>query len=972
MDTGGLTLTKGKGGRLLLTDTTTGKDKSKDNKLVASAPQPVMWDADARGRLVKGERATTRRAKIATDVVTRNGRTELVLKPDHAFLSDPATTFPVRVDPTTTLPFNHDVELWATDTVDQPAFPSGDYVMAGRVFGTLARVHLRFDTAALAGAAVTDARLSLLNIDAQGCGPTVGAGIQARRLTSAWDENNLYWANKPTSTAEDAQINRAALNPNCEPAPLEWPITAIAQDWAAGAANHGLVLQHPNEANTTDNYRVFTASEETFDFNSPPKLTITTSGPASAPAITGLTVTPAQNTGGTTTVTSLTPQLAATVSDTIGGSLTGQFEIEHDPAVTGQGTGQIWTGTSTTVASGTQATATVPAGKLTDGWKVRWRGRAVNSGASTVSAWSPWQAATVDVPDSVLPPLARTAAPVIRTDQSFTASAWLRWTDINGAHTVLDQKGIAKAPFRLGNDPNHGLVFTLSQSDAVGAAEAGVLSNVRAPGNEWFHLAGVYDREAGTATLYLNGQLIGTAPIGFAAWNAATPMTLGTSMRGDIDDVRLHQRALPATEIADLHAVPATGPQLRAMASSTAADTPGGEPYFHIKDPKECQDTAPEGGWWVKNAFSWCFWGYTEGTLEIDRPGPDLESHFKARVTMTAQTYMGGKLSKQARGKPTLNSRQFLIWLRVDDLFLDGDPTQIHTMRIGLKTGSGGCTVDKPNGILKAVQDWDGGPDEVFVITSDETRYGHLASRVGWCYPKIFIEHPKADPGDRFHHINMEPGFRCDSSPDIKFSMGGCVTWDYKPIFRLSKSPTIKRASGSIGPNPVVESAQHIWEALNQPALTKPAYNRKHIPGSPLHPDRPNDGNYLSRTTDTQTKGSLGDTNRTHSIATCRTEFSTPGHPYTEGDKHCDEFPQAATYQGSSGAGLNFSVKPIQGKDNCTSGSWVGKWWDRNRILNADPFWVEILNTQTPGKNGTYPEHQVNNCPSDERQVVGR
>ncbi|MFF0575393.1 DNRLRE domain-containing protein, partial [Streptosporangium saharense] len=393
VESGDLTLSEGKGGRLRLTD-------GKSRKLVASAPQPVMWDADARGRLVKGKRPTTRHAKITTDVVTRDGRTELVLKPDHKFLTDPATVYPVRIDPATTLPFNHDVELADTNDADFPADPTTQYLMAGRMYGLfLSRIYLRFDTASLAGTTVTDAKLSLHNIDAPSCGTQVGAGIQVRRVTGAWDENTLQWANKPASTAEDAQTNRQAFTQDCGAARLEWPVTGIAQDWAGGAANHGLVLQHPNEANTADNYRVFTSSEDT-DYNAPPTLTVTTAGPASAPTATGLAITPAQVNGGTTTVTSLTPQLSATVTDAAPGSLTGGFEIEHDPAApAGQGSGQIWAATSTPVTSGSQATVTVPAAKLADGWKVRWRARAANTTAATTSAWSAWQSATVDVPN---------------------------------------------------------------------------------------------------------------------------------------------------------------------------------------------------------------------------------------------------------------------------------------------------------------------------------------------------------------------------------------------------------------------------------------------------------------------------------------------------------------------------------------------------------------------------------------------
>ncbi|WP_230885164.1 DNRLRE domain-containing protein [Planomonospora sp. ID82291] len=900
VQTDGLTLSEGKGGRLLLT-------RGKGKKLVASAPQPVMWDAGVKERLAEGRLPQARHKKITTDVVSKNGRTELVLKPDHAFLSDPATKYPVRVDPTTTLPSNNDVDVSSVfNTAGNPADPTLPVMMAGTQTGNAKyRVHLRFDTASLAGTTVTDAKLSLLNMDSSGCGTAVGAGIQVRRLTSAWDENNLDWANKPASTTEDAQINKAGFGESCAggSAALEWPVTGIAQDWAAGAANHGLVLQSPSETNV-NNYRVLTASEDT-DFGNPPKLTVTSTGPASVPTVTNLTITPARSADGITVATSLTPQLAATVTDTIGGNLTGEFEIEHDPAATSQGAGQIWTGTLAAVASGGQAAVTVPAGKLADGWKVRWRARAANSAASSISAWSDWQSATVDVPNpavsafqvtpaqlvdgvtvttsltpalhtavtdpaaqplraefevehdpaatgqgtgqiwagavdnvasgiqasitvadgkltegwkvrwrvravnpattvgspwsdwqslsvdvpdpvsepavgalqvspseqvndtTVTPtrtpsllaqvsdpagrplraeveiehdpaapagqgtgqiwagnadnvpagtqasiavpadtladqwkvrwrarsvsatassawsdwqqvtvslpkpsttgltitpskavdgvtvttrltptlqatvthpagqpvraeveiehdpaapagqgsgqiwtgnadniasgtqaslivpegkltdgwkvrwrlravagdassawsnwqqvtvdvtqpgeePLAQTARPVIRTDQSFTAAAWLRWSDKDGDYTVLEQKGGHQAPFRLGNTADHGLVFTFTSIDAADATVEGVLSDVEPPVNEWFHLAGAYDASTKTASLYLNGALVKSVPISFSAWNADNAMSLGVGMLGDLDDVQVYQRPLTAIDVAAL------------------------------------------------------------------------------------------------------------------------------------------------------------------------------------------------------------------------------------------------------------------------------------------------------------------------------------------------------------------------------------------------------------------------------------
>lgn len=102
--------------------------------------------------------------------------------------------------------------------------------------------------------------------------------------------------------------------------------------------------------------------------------------------------------------TSLTPALRATVTDPAAQPVRAEFELEHDPAATGQGTGQIWAGGLDNVASSTQVSATVPDGKLSDGWKVRWRVRAINTATTVSSPWSDWQALSIDVPDPASEP----------------------------------------------------------------------------------------------------------------------------------------------------------------------------------------------------------------------------------------------------------------------------------------------------------------------------------------------------------------------------------------------------------------------------------------------------------------------------------------------------------------------------------------------------------------------------------------
>ncbi|WP_181448832.1 LamG-like jellyroll fold domain-containing protein [Nonomuraea aridisoli] len=231
-------------------------------------------------------------------------------------------------------------------------------------------------------------------------------------------------------------------------------------------------------------------------------LTVYVPDPVSEPAVGALQVSPAEQADGITFTPTRTPALLAQVIDPAGQPLRAEAEIEHDPAATGQGSGQIWTGTADNVASGTQASIAVPAGKLVDGWKVRWRLRAV--AGDTSSAWSDWQQVTVDVIQPGEKPLAQTTAPVIRADQSFTAAAWLRWSDANGDYSIIEQRGTHQAPFRLGNTPEHGLVFTFTKADAANAPAEGVRSGIKPPVDEWFHLAATYDAATRTATLYLS------------------------------------------------------------------------------------------------------------------------------------------------------------------------------------------------------------------------------------------------------------------------------------------------------------------------------------------------------------------------------------------------------------------------------------------------------------------------------------
>ncbi|MBF8194059.1 hypothetical protein ITP53_52005 [Nonomuraea sp. K274] len=75
----------------------------------------------------------------------------------------------------------------------------------------------------------------------------------------------------------------------------------------------------------------------------------------------------------------------------------------------------------------------------------------------------------------------------------------------------------------------------------------------------------------------------------------------------------------------------------------------------------------------------------------------------------------------------------------------------------------------------------------------------------------------------------------------------------------------------------------------------------------------------------------------------------------------CDEYPFASTHEGAASAGYNMSVAIVECRDNNTAGALLNGWYDRERILEKDPFWVDAT------KKGDTPPEDV--PPPDIAQV---
>ncbi|WP_406378689.1 DNRLRE domain-containing protein [Streptomyces sp. NBC_01618] len=456
----GLKLSQADSGRLLL--------KDRDGKLVAEAPAPMMWDSsrdDASGE-------SRHQAPVDTEIETAaDGSQTLVLSPGADYF-ERDLTYPVTVDPTSTLAATTDTWV-ATNYPDSQV--SSTELKSGTYDGgtTKARSYLMFDVSKFKGKRITDTNLALYSYYSSTC-QTTGAGTQVRRVTSSWSSSSVTWGAQPSTTATGAVTNKAALgyDPACPAGTMNFDIDAIVQAWADGSANYGLRVAGASETDSLTWRRFRSANYVSGDGSTEPHLTVTYNSYPALPS--SLSISPSQLNAynGKRYVTSLTPTLSAKVTDPDGANTRAQFEITADPA--SADTTYAYTGTSPAVASGSVAKLTVPsASALPAGKHLRYRVRAYDG--ADYGAWSGY---TVFVLNTAKP-----AAPAVSCDV-YEQNGWT--PKAAGAVTcTLDTVSTDGAGYHWGLDdagtPNRKL-------DTVKGTGGDELTISIAPGDGWHTL----------------------------------------------------------------------------------------------------------------------------------------------------------------------------------------------------------------------------------------------------------------------------------------------------------------------------------------------------------------------------------------------------------------------------------------------------------------------------------------------------
>lgn len=155
-----------------------------------------------------------------------------------------------------------------------------------------------------------------------------------------------------------------------------------------------------------------------------------------------------------------------------------------------------------------------------------------------------------------------TAPNTVRTDTSFTVSAWAKVTSNASAQAIVSQDGTTFAGFTLWYRPDDGgrWVFAMANPDATQGAADLATSAAPAQLNTWTQVTGVYDAPASQLRLYVNGVLSATvAKANVRPMVSTGPVRIGRTMwdshpdvdffTGSIDEVKIYDRVMSGGEI---------------------------------------------------------------------------------------------------------------------------------------------------------------------------------------------------------------------------------------------------------------------------------------------------------------------------------------------------------------------------------------------------------------------------------------
>ncbi len=149
---------------------------------------------------------------------------------------------------------------------------------------------------------------------------------------------------------------------------------------------------------------------------------------------------------------------------------------------------------------------------------------------------------------------------------SFSVSAWVYLTALPGAGQIariVDKEAAVGTNYELNIDNGYfgsGLGFTLSYNSAGCCDDNYVKYVTSISTNTWYNVTAVYDSVAQTQTMYINGAASATHSVAGLPpqAGAGNPLYMGSrsgndALSGVLDDVRVYNRALSASEVSAIY-----------------------------------------------------------------------------------------------------------------------------------------------------------------------------------------------------------------------------------------------------------------------------------------------------------------------------------------------------------------------------------------------------------------------------------
>ncbi|MEU1472402.1 DNRLRE domain-containing protein [Streptomyces sp. NPDC005761] len=380
---------------------------TESGKQVGNLPAPVMWDAYVDPN--SGEH--TRQADVRLKVTQNSDAIDLTLTPDAKFLTDPARTFPVTVDPAVNIGASFDTFVQQGYDIDTSA--QTELKLGNNGSGQIARSFLTFPMKAITGKQILSAKLNLWNSHSWSCTATGWEVWDTPAVSTA-----TRWTNQPGFTNKWATSTATkGFSSSCADGWVSQDIQSLAAAWAAnGNGTNTLGIKATTESGTNAEFGWKRFNSGNAASNTPyVSVTYNTAPVAGNP----MSVTPGRANAGKNWVTTTIPDMGYTTSDAETTLLRSKWEL--------------WEGSTNLEVydSGTQDPVTnkkvshqAPSGKLVNGRTYWFKGR-VNDG----NAWSNWTPSVYFTVDTTKPATSTVAS------GDFPANTWSGTPDTDGKHS---------------------------------------------------------------------------------------------------------------------------------------------------------------------------------------------------------------------------------------------------------------------------------------------------------------------------------------------------------------------------------------------------------------------------------------------------------------------------------------------------------------------------------------------------------